>query len=78
MKKKTKQTPEHEELGMGIRKALLLQTNGPIDAQKDALVDEIISVFSQPEKWPMTDGDRIALLKRLYSRAVRIRTTERA
>lgn len=36
------------------------------DPDPDPLRDLIVASFENPESWPMTDGQRIALLQRLY------------
>ena len=35
-------------------------------SNQDSLRDLILATFENPESWPMTDGQRIALLRRLY------------
>lgn len=61
-----------------LRKALLTENHGTPEAQKTALVDEILNCFRDPAKWPLLDSERIELLKRLYRKAQSIRETEEA
>lgn len=59
-----------------IRLNHLVDTYGEPERQKDILVAEILSAFQIPEKWPLTDAERIQLLKRLYQSAKTIEETE--
>lgn len=61
-----------------LRKALLLEDHGTPNEQKDALVNEILNCFQDPAKWPLTDTERIELLKMLYGKARWIPETEAA
>jgi len=61
-----------------LRKGLLQSANGTPEHQKNELVDDILKAFSNPEHWPVTDGERVKLLRRLYTRCVKIRDTEEA
>ena len=61
-----------------LRKAILTDDHGTPAAQKNALVEEILNTFVNPDKWPMDDGSRICFLKGLYRRAQLIRETEEA
>lgn len=81
--KSSKKNPMNEPNDGGavnkrLREALLIEDHGTPDAQKTALVDEIINSFQNPEKWPITDSERIALLRSLMRRALTIRRTEDA
>jgi len=59
-----------------VKRAILVADHGEPEAQKNGLVEKIIVVFTDPEKWPMTDSERIALLKELYRTAQMIRRIE--
>lgn len=61
-----------------VAKQIAIADHGTIEEQKNALVAEITCMFGDPQKWPMTDADRIEILKRWYTAAVRIRNLERA
>jgi hypothetical protein len=61
-----------------IRAALIVSNYGTPENQKDVLVTEILDVFTNPQQWPMSDTDRIELLRRWYRSAQRIRETEKA
>lgn len=61
-----------------VQQNILIEDNGSPEDQKNALVDEILDTFCNPDQWPMDDGSRICFLKKLYRRAQTIRTTEAA
>jgi len=63
-------TEEQENM---IRKAVRKEIYGEVQKQLLMLAAEIIEAFETPDQWPMTDADRCALLKRLYSKAKTIR-----
>lgn len=79
-KRRSKKAPQSdEETHMAIiRAGLLKQTHGDPCKQKDGLVNRILNAFESVESWPMTDAERISLLRNLYNDAKRIRQTERA
>lgn len=62
----------------GIRARILVRTNGTPEKQVQDLVQAILESFQDPGKWPMTDKERILLLRRLYEKARRVRQTEDA
>ncbi len=61
-----------------MKAAVLKDTNGSPDEQKEELVQTIIRAFGDPDKWPLTDAERITFIKTLYKRCRTIRDTERA
>jgi hypothetical protein len=61
-----------------LHKQSLIETHGTVEEQKTSLVDTILATFTDPERWPMTDGDRVVVLKGLYYKARAIRETENA
>lgn len=60
----------------GMRGALLL--NGDPETKKDELVSFILKMFGDPNFWPITDNERITVLKDIWGRARKIRDTEEA
>lgn len=56
--------------------ALLIGVHGDVENQKNALVDRIIDTFGIPDRWPLTDVERIELLKDLFRMAQTIKETE--
>ena len=46
------------------------------EAQKSSLTDSILNAFETPEAIPMTDGERIWLLRNLYDKAKLIRQSK--
>jgi len=48
------------------------------DWLKDELVTYIIDSFQSPERWPMTDIQRVRLLTELYNKALLIRSIIRS
>ena len=63
---------------MRLRGAVLTESNGVLAERKDALVTAIIDSFQDPSRWPMTDAERLDLLRSLYRKALCIRSTEAA
>jgi hypothetical protein len=61
-----------------LRASMLAHEYRDPAAQKNKLVADILGIFDNPVDWPMTDGDRIGLLKHLYRQARKIRDTENA
>lgn len=61
-----------------LRRAMLIENHGTAEAQKTVLVGAILTAFQDPNKWPMTDGERLELLRRIYRMAQCIRETEQA
>lgn len=61
-----------------IRVGILHENHGASAAQKEQLVTDILSQFQEPRKWPMTDVERVAVLRNFYSAALLIRETEAA
>lgn len=68
------------ELGkrMHLRKQLLIENHGEPSKQKTELVRFILASFESPDKWPLTDQERCALLRKMYEMASIIRNTEEA
>jgi hypothetical protein len=50
----------------------MLEQHGTPNAQKDELVEFILSTCQDPRKWPLTDAERIEFLKQTYERTRRI------
>ncbi len=63
------------DVAASVRKSLLLEKGTP-EEQRKALVDDVISAFENPNQWPLTDTERIILLRRWCSMAQTIRKTE--
>jgi hypothetical protein len=61
-----------------LRASMLAHEHGDPAEQKNNLVDDILGMFNHPNEWPMTDSERIGLLKHLYRQARKIRDTENA
>lgn len=61
-----------------LRASVLKSDYGDPSYQKDQLVNRILGAFESPDKWPMTDGERVSLLKNLWNDARLIRSTEQA
>jgi hypothetical protein len=61
-----------------LRKAVVLNEYGEPSEQKDALVNTILAMFQDPDRWPLDDVMRIHVLKTLYRMAQNIRITEQA
>ncbi len=59
-----------------LQKAQLIDLHGTVEKQKDNLVQHIMDSFTNPRMWPMTDDDRIRLLKTLYNKVLTIKHTE--
>ena len=56
-----------------IRRTLIQAEYGTPAEQKDKLVDDILATCSQPELWPLTDAERVTVLRRWCQMARRIR-----
>lgn len=61
-----------------LRVSLLQDSYGTPAHQKENLVNEILSMFQDPSRWPMTQLEQIERLKHFYGMAERIRQTEAA
>lgn len=72
----SKQTDGENPVNPRLREALLIERNGTPLKQKDALVQEILSSFQDPSNWPMTDNERVMLLRSFYRKAKVIVETE--
>jgi hypothetical protein len=61
-----------------LRASMLAHEHGDPAEQKNKLVADILGMFDHPNEWPLTDSERIGLLKHLYRQARKIRDTENA
>lgn len=59
-----------------LRLRILENDLGTPEKQKEDLVDFILSVFEEPDHWPMDDGSRICVLKALYRKAINVKRTQ--
>lgn len=59
-----------------LRRNLLIESYGSPDKQKNTLVSDILNAFVSPDRWPMTDTERIALIRRWHTQARTIYNTE--
>lgn len=66
------------DLADSLRRSILVGDHGTVEDQTKELIDEILQTFQDPDKWPMTDPDRIELLKHLYRRVQIIEKTKAA
>ena len=66
------------ELNRHELRSRLIELNGEPSKQKDELVQEILDVFRNPDRWPIRDEQRIEILRYLYRCAETIRRTETA
>ena len=71
-----KTKPTQEARDRELRRTLLIENHGTPEEQKDNLVSEILRYFESPDNWPMTDGERIAFIRRVYGLARNIKATE--
>lgn len=62
----------------GLIYADLKSAHGTVEQQKDAIFTTIESSFCDPDMWPLTDADRIKLLKELARRVLDLSRTEAA
>lgn len=53
-----------------VRHHLLIDQHGSLSEQDRAIRAKILMAFRTPEQWPMTDTERVELLRNLYAMAV--------
>lgn len=59
-----------------IRHHLLTEEHGSSAEQDRAIRQKILAAFREPARWPMTDTERVELLRGLYNQAVWAEQTE--
>lgn len=58
--------------------AIMVDDHGTPEEQRINLVNELERHFTDPEKWPLTDEQRISFIKLAYQRVKHLRATEQA